>query len=211
MTDAAADGREQIIASYADALAAFRSLGPVVTDWRSPTPCGRWTLHDLAGHLLAVARYWQRLLDAATDGHPLVDLPRGDDLAAMNAADLAALPEARSSERFDRFLERATAYGARVQDADWSVVLGTWSGLGPLSIGEHTGVAIGEWHVHAWDMARSLGRDHRPRHAAAVASGNRVLGGAAVPGDEWRGVLLCYGRDPEWRAADPPDRGTDHG
>ena len=46
---------------------------------------------------------------------------------------------------------------------------GTWSGLGDLTVGQHTGIAIGEWHVHAWDLARASGTDHRPSDASTVS------------------------------------------
>jgi hypothetical protein len=202
MSDAESRDRARVLASYQDALDCFRRVAPAASasasEWTSPTPCGHWTLHDLAGHVLAIVRYWHRLLDAATAGRPLASLPRGDDLAAMNAADLAALPEHGGEERLGSFLDLAAAHQERIAEADWSLVLGTWSGLGPLTVGQHAGVAIGEWHVHVWDMARGLGADHRPRDAAMVAAGNRALPGADQPGDEWRAVLLRYGRDPGW-------------
>jgi uncharacterized protein (TIGR03083 family) len=190
--------RARVLASYQDALDAFHLVASAVSEWRAPTPCGQWTLHDLAGHVLAIARYWHRLLNAAVDGRPSTGLPRGDALAAMNAADLETLPEQGGEERLRAFLDLAAAHRARLEAADWSVRLGTWSGLGPLSVAQHTGVAIGEWHVHAWDMARGLGGDHRPADAAVVLAGNRVLPGPEEPGDEWHGVLRRYGRDPDW-------------
>jgi uncharacterized protein (TIGR03083 family) len=198
MSDHLDGERERVLASYRDALDAFRLLAAAVSEWSAPTPCGQWTMHDLVGHVLAIVRYWHRLLDAAMAGRPSVDLPRGDALAAMNAADLDALPERGGEERLRSFLDLAAAHRARVEEADWTLRLGTWSGLGVLSVGQHTGVAIGEWHVHGWDLARGLGEDHRPADAAVVLAGNRVLPGPEEPGDEWRAVLLRYGRDPEW-------------
>jgi uncharacterized protein (TIGR03083 family) len=198
MSEHAVADRARVLASYQDALDAFRLLAPGVSEWDAPTPCGQWTQRDLAGHVLAVVRYWHRLLDAATAGRPFADLPRGDALAAMNAADLDAMPEQDGEERLRSFLELATAHRSRVGEADWTLRLGSWSGLGALSVGQHTGVAIGEWHVHAWDIARGLRADHRPHDAAVVMTGNRVLPGPANPGDDWRAVLLRYGRDPDW-------------
>jgi uncharacterized protein (TIGR03083 family) len=196
--------RERILASYADALDAFADLRPAVSDWAAPTPCGTWAALDLAGHVLAIVRYWHGLLHAVAAGAPRTGLPRGDDLAAMNAADLAALSEAGGDERMADFLDEAAAHLERLRRADWDEVLGEWSGLGPLTVGQHSGVAIGEWHVHAWDLARALGRDHRPADVAVVAEGNRVLPGPDGPGgDEWTTLLGRYGRDPSWR---PPSR-----
>jgi len=128
----------------------------------------------------------------------MVGLPRGPDLADMNARDLAGLTETEGQIRVMRFVELAGEHLQRLSDADWDMPLGNWSGLGVLSVGEHTGVAIGEWHVHAWDLARSHGSDHSPSDPATVASGQVVLNRLVAPGDPWTQILIAYGRDPEW-------------
>ena len=190
--------RQRIAAAYREALRAFAGLHPRITEWDAPTPCGQWSLLDLSGHLLAIARYWHRLLDAAEGGQHAVGLPRGRDLAAMNATDLLNLPETSGTRRMERFLGFAEDHLRRIEDVDWYMILGEWSGLGPLTVGQHGGVAVGEWHVHAWDMARSLGQDHRPSDAEVVREGNRVLRDIAGSGDPWLAVLTAYERDTGW-------------
>lgn len=198
MRDQEPSAPRRVTASYEESLRTFAELQPRITDWDVPTPCGIWTLIDLSGHLLTIARYWHRLLDAAEAGHHFVGLPRGQELAAMNARDLANLRENSGPERMERFLELAGDHLRRIERADWDVILGEWSGLGPLTVGEHSGVAIGEWHVHAWDVARSLGADHRPTDDVVVAEGNQVVRSFSFGGDAWHGVLTAYGRDPGW-------------
>ncbi len=198
MTDGDPFVRRRITESYEESLRTFADLHPRITDWDVPTPCGNWTLIDLSGHLLTIIRYWHRLLNAAEAGQHFVGLPRGQELAAMNATDLAQLRENSGPERTERFLELAGDHLRRIERADWDVILGEWSGLGPLTVGEHSGVAIGEWHVHAWDMARSLGIDHRPTDDVIVAEGNQAVRVFPFEGDAWRGVLVAYGRDPGW-------------
>ncbi len=194
-----AAGRAEVLASYDEAIAAVSALSPGVEMWDAPTPCAGWTVLDLAGHLAAVTRYWLRLLAAAVDGRPFADLPTAGALAAMNAADLRGLPERDGSERIARFVELATEHRHRLAAADWELVCGTWSGMGTLTVGQHTGVAIGEWHVHAWDLARALGGDHRPSGPELVQRGQHALFRATADGDPWVAVLAGYGRDPGWR------------
>jgi Mycothiol maleylpyruvate isomerase N-terminal domain len=194
--------RPRIVASYAEAVGALRDISQRIPQWEWPTPCDRWTVLDLSGHLLTIVRYWHRLLDAAEVGRPLVELPRGRELEAMNARDLASLTDAHEGKgpaRMELFLALASAHLRRIERADWEITLGHWSGLGPLTVGQHSGVAIGEWHVHAWDMARSIGADHRPRDATVVAEGNRPVRDVAGEEDPWRALLTAYGRDPDWR------------
>jgi uncharacterized protein (TIGR03083 family) len=204
VTDEPRSVRQRITASYEESLRAFAALCPGITSWDAPTPCGNWSLMDLSGHLLTIARYWHRLLDAAEAGQHCVDLPRGEDLAAMNARDLANLGASSGAERMEGFLDLAGDHLRRIKHADWDVLLGEWSGLGPLTIGQHSGVAIGEWHVHAWDVARSLGIDHRPTDDVVIAEGNRVVRDVPIAGDAWRGVLVAYGRDPGWTPSTGP-------
>jgi hypothetical protein len=58
--------------------------------------------------------------------------------------------------------------------------------------------------VHAWDVARSLGIDHRPTDDVVIAEGNRVVRDVPIAGDAWRGVLVAYGRDPGWTPSTGP-------
>lgn len=194
-----AAGRAELLASYGEAVAAVSALTPRVGAWDAPTPCAGWTVLDLAGHLTCVIRYWLRLLAAAVDGRPLADLPTAGALAAMNAADLRSLPERGGPERIARFVELATEHHRRLEVSDWDLVLGRWSGVGALTVRQHTVVAIGEWHVHAWDLARALGGDHRPSAPELVQRGQHVLFRAVAAGDPWDAVLGGYGRDPAWR------------
>jgi len=194
--------RSAVLACYGDGIAAMRMAGSHISDWSASTPCGYWTTLDLAGHILAIVRYYHRLLYAVWVGHPLVGLPRGRDLAAMNAKDLDELEESAGVERVELFCELAEEHLRRLHDADWDGTLGTWTGLGDLTVGEHSGIAIGEWHVHVWDLARASGGDHRPIDALTVKEGQSVLQRATDPGDPWIAVLRGYDRDPGWSRPD---------
>ena len=69
------------------------------------------------------------------------------------------------------------------------------------------GAACAEWHLHAWDLARSLGKDYRPADPELVLAAWR--GGTpqlwpAPPervgeaDDPWHFLLSASGRDPAW-------------
>jgi uncharacterized protein (TIGR03083 family) len=192
---------DPVLECFADGVRAIASAGRRVSDWEAPTPCGRWTILELAGHLLAIVNYYHRLLDASAAGYAIRDLPRGDDLAAMNARDLSELTESGGEERVAKFCEQAQRYRARLEETDWETVMGVWSGLGELTVRQHTGVVVGEWNVHAWDLARATGAEHRPEDPILIATGQGVVGRVVDLGgsrDPWTAVLLAYGRDPRW-------------
>ena len=108
-----------------------------------PTPCTDWAVRDLLGHLVTVHR---RLLRIAGGGDavdlPLVTAVPGDDHAAplrvALARDGAAVHEAW---RDDTVLTRTAT-------VPWGTHPGTVLGLG----------YVRELAVHAWDLARALGR-----------------------------------------------------
>ena len=68
--------RDRVVASYRQAILAFEDFHPELVQWDLPTPCPESTLLDLSGHLLSVARYWHRLLDAAEQS-TLQGTPKG--------------------------------------------------------------------------------------------------------------------------------------
>lgn len=193
-------GRRRVLDAYADGVSALERASAAIGDWSMPTPCADWRAVDLAGHLLAIARYYHRLLDAADAGHPLQGLPRGDRLAAMNAADLRALGSSSGPARIAAFADAARAYGRRLATDEWSTVLGSWEGVGARTVAAHTGLAVVEWHVHAWDLATAAGQGHRPADPVAVASGHMTPGLVDGEDDPWRAVLAASGRTAGWHA-----------
>jgi uncharacterized protein (TIGR03083 family) len=180
--------------SYADGVDAIVAAATQVEDWSAPTPCAAWTATDVAGHVLAIARYYNGILDAVESGQPRRDLPRGRGLEAMNARDLAALPATGGPERIGEFATSARSYGDRLASVDWLMVLGYWADLGPLTVAKHTGLAVGEWHIHAWDLWQSIGRDHRPADPEVGAAARAALPAAFPAGDPWDATLAWSGR-----------------
>lgn len=190
--------RHDVLASFEDGVTAVANLSSRVEDWSVLTPCPDWSAADLAGHLLSIVRYYHRLLDAALSGAPMAALPRGGDLAAMNAVDLLHMEDSSGPARISEFVGLAISYGARlaeIGEVGWEQMLGAWDGLGPLTVGQHTGIAIGEWHVHAWDLAAVSSCEHRPADPLTVAQGQVVLGRVDLTaGDPWSLALNGYGR-----------------
>ncbi len=200
MADAEGQGTTEpqvVLASYRAGVGSIERFATMVS-WDAPTPCGEWRAVELIGHLLAIIRYYHRLLDAASTGQPIEGLPQGLQLAAMNTEELAVLAEVGGDVRAQTFVAEADAYAVRLHSTDWAMALGVWSSAGSLSVGQHTGLVLGEWHVHAWDLARSAGLDYQPDDAVAVAEGQRTLNHALDFADPWIDVLNTYGRDPNW-------------
>jgi len=186
--------RARVLRSYYEGVDAIVAAAAEIRDWSAPTPCGDWTADDLAGHVLAIARYYNGILDAAESGDPRRDLPRGKGLEAMNVRDLAALPATGGPERTAEFARSARSYGDRLAQVDWLMVLGYWVDLGPLTVAEHTGLAVGEWHIHAWDLWQSIGRDHRPTDPEVGAAARAALPPAFPEGEPWDATLGWSGR-----------------
>lgn len=189
---------ERVLAAYHDGVRSLGHLAAKTIDWSVPTPCAGWTLLDLAGHVLCIARYYHRLLNAAADRAPLDRLPRGESLAGFNAAELVALGPMPGDQRVVAFDAVARRYGERLEEVDWETTLGFWEQVGPLTVGQHALLAVGEWHLHAWDVARSFRWDYRPDDPEVVAAGQWLLpaSGRRPDGDPWEAALAASGRRP---------------
>jgi len=112
-------------------------------DWIHPTPCDDWTVHDLVLHVVSGDRMAAALVRGATRAEATalrqtVDL--GDDaLAAFNtAADWLAAAFAEPGA-----FERVCAHPSGLFDTGAQLL----------------GFRIGDYALHAWDLARAIGAD----------------------------------------------------
>ena len=130
-------------------------------------------------------------------------------LARQNAAELAALPDASGPEHIAAFAESARAYARRLMPV-WDLPHHRYRGA-VVTVAGMAGAACAEWHLHAWDLARALGKDYRPAAPEVVFSGWRAGmpqlpvetadGPAGGRGDLWYALLRVSGRSPEWSDA----------
>jgi hypothetical protein len=206
--------RAGVLAAYRDGITVICELAVQFTDaaWLGQTPCTEWRAVDLAGHLRCVADDYHEYLDDApvsrlarlmAAGAPADSLAR--KLARQNAAELAALPDGPGPEHIAAFAESARAYGRRLYAA-WEQPHHSYRG-NVVTVGAMAGVACSEWHLHAWDLARTLGKDYRPADPGLVLAAwwagspqrwpaDEVTG--TDPDDAWLALLGASGRDPGW-------------
>jgi hypothetical protein len=146
-----------------------------------------------------------RLARLMAVGGPADSLAR--KIARQNAAELAALPDAAGPEHIAAFAESARSYGRRLPQS-WDLPHHRYRGT-DVTVGAMAGVACAEWHLHAWDLARSLGKDYRPAQPELVLTAWRdgspqlwpVLAAGGEGEDPWRFLLAASGRDPGWAQA----------
>jgi uncharacterized protein (TIGR03083 family) len=204
-----------VLAAYYDAVIIICELAAQFSDdaWGNPTPCADWRAADLAGHLRCVADDYHEYLDdapasrlarlLATGAHPDT-LAR--KLARQNAAELAALPDASGPAHVAAFAESARAYARRLWPV-WDLPHHRYRDT-VVTVAGMAGATCAEWHLHAWDLARALGKDYRPAAPEIVLAGWRAgmpqlpVEPAAGPdgdqGDLWHALLRVTGRSPDW-------------
>ena len=179
------------LAAYRDGVTIICEIAALFTaaQWAAITPCGDWRAADIAGHLRCMADDYHEYLDDAPDsrlarlmgtGFPAATLARKQ--ARQNAAELAELPDVPAPEHIAAFAEAARSYADRVPPV-WDRPHHGYRGT-VVTVGAMAGVACGEWHVHAWDLARSLGMDYRP---GGPGAGLRRLVGRVAPAPPGRG------------------------
>lgn len=200
-----------VLAAYDEAVAAICRMAAQFDEpsWAAATPIPEWRAFEIAGHLRCVADDLHEYLDEA----PMSRYARlmatgaradilGRKLARQNAAELAALPDAAAAEHIAAFADSARRYAARVS-AVWDLPHHQYRDA-VVTVGGMAGAACAEWHLHAWDLARAAGSDHRPADPDAVLAGWRTGNPhllTASPGaragwhhDAWHAVLAASGR-----------------
>jgi uncharacterized protein (TIGR03083 family) len=208
-----------ILDAYAEGVTVICQLAARFTadGWNARTPCPEWRARDLAGHLRCVAdNYHEYLSDAPASRYArLMASGRNPQtlarkLARQNAAELAALADAPPDEHVAAFALSARAYARRlpsVWDLPHHQYQDEW-----VTVAGMAGAACAEWHLHAWDLARALGTDHRPAdpvavldgwqagmvHQPASAADYEVVATRGHSADPWGVVLRASGRLPAW-------------
>jgi hypothetical protein len=195
------------LAVYRDGVTVICELAGQFSErtWGAQTPCPDWRAGDLAGHLRCVADDYHEYLDdapasrlarlLATGAHPDT-LTR--KLARQNAAELAALPDRPAAEHIAAFARAARSYARRVGPL-WDLPHHRYRDAA-VTVGGMAGAACAEWHLHAWDLARALGKDYRPAVPDIVLAGWRAgmpqypQGEDEGHGDPWLTLLLASGR-----------------
>ena len=199
--------QDAVLAQYREGVAAVGAAveGWADADWDRPA-CGVWSGVDVAGHLVTVIGWYHGWLDRGLAGQSEPAFPIAE-LDARTAAALATLSEGPGPDRIDAFVAAADAYAVRLAE-HWDTPYGY--PRGSVTAGLHAGVAAVEWHVHTWDLRRSVGADHVPSDPAglflgaarcqlAIVGGLRARVGlraasAASKRDAWPQLLRRMGR-----------------
>jgi hypothetical protein len=204
-----------VLAAYDAGVAAICQFAAQFDDeaWGAQSPLPEWRAFELAGHLRCIADDFHEYLDEApvsryarlmaTGAHPDT---LGRKLARQNAAELAALADAPPAEHIAAFAVSARSYAARLGPV-WDLPHHQYRDT-VVTVGGMAGAAAAEWHLHAFDLARTLGMDYRPADPGAILAGWRAgmphlhwpgetPGAKAVRHlDPWHAVLAASGRLP---------------
>jgi mycothiol maleylpyruvate isomerase-like protein len=166
------------LAAYHAGVTVVCQLAAAFADeaWAAPTTCPEWRAVDLAGHLRCVADDYHEYLDDAPVSRLarlMVRRPSPESLARklarQNAAELAALPDATGPEHIAAFAASARSYAVRALTV-WDLPHHRY-GDTVVTVAGMVGAACAEWHLHAWDLAASLGKDYRPASPELLAAG----------------------------------------
>jgi hypothetical protein len=171
--------QDEVLRLYDEGVEAFAgSAGALAgADW-DRRACGDWSAAALTRHVAAVAGWYHEWLDRAERGDASAPF-RGRELAAQNELALVSLAETSGPAALELFVTRARSYGERLPAA-WDLPYGY--PLGTVTAGLHAATAATEWHLHAWDLARSGGAGHRPSDPEALYRGAGACLAAAQGG-----------------------------
>ena len=159
---------EEVLQLYDEGVDAYAGLaGELTGEGWGRSACGEWDASALTRHVAAVAGWYHEWLDRAERGDAAPPFG-GADLATQNALALDALAETSGPAALELFVSRARSYRERLPGT-WDLPYGYPRGT--VTAGLHAAVAACEWHLHAWDLARSGGSGHRPSDPDALYRG----------------------------------------
>jgi hypothetical protein len=160
--------RNEVLRLYDEGVDAFaRFAGGMTGDDWDRRACGEWSAVVVTRHVATVAGWYHEWLDRAEDGDATPPF-LARELAARNELALAAHGETSGPAALELFVTRAKAYRERLPAA-WDRPYGYPRGT--VTAGLHAAVAACEWHLHAWDLARSARSGHRPLDPDALYRG----------------------------------------
>ncbi|MEI5097610.1 TIGR03086 family metal-binding protein [Streptomyces sp. PmtG] len=191
----ATDDRD-LLERHGQALDLFTAKAHAVraNQWHGPTPCARWTVHDLVNHLTAEQLWVPPLLEGAT----LESVGEAFDGDQLGPDPLASWDTAAGASR-----AAFRAPGALTRTVHLS--------YGDSTARDYCAQMVTDLVVHAWDLARATGSDeHLPDDLVALAarevapyaadlakSGLFAPAVAPPPGADAQTALLCLlGRTP---------------
>jgi hypothetical protein len=180
------------LAAYLEAAHALTNIGAAFepTDWGRPSACPDWDASMLIGHVVCVVRWHHAWLDRAQNGEVSLPWPTAE-LPARNQAALDHLEIVGGASRLSSFHSATRRYADRVA-THWDLPYAYPGGV--VTAGVHALLAAGEWHLHAWDLARAIDVEHKP-NCALIRHQWVVLGRSIqTDGDPWTALLKASGR-----------------
>jgi hypothetical protein len=160
--------QDEVLRLYDEGVDAFARLaGALGGEAWDRAACGEWSAAALTRHVAAVAGWYHEWLDRA-ERDDVAPPFRAEDLASQNELALVPLAETTGPAALELFVDRARSYRARLPAA-WDLPYGYPRGT--ATAGLHAATAATEWHLHAWDLARSVGSGHRPSDPDALYRG----------------------------------------
>jgi uncharacterized protein (TIGR03086 family) len=185
---------------HAECVAVFVERVRLVRDgqWTLPTPCTEWTVRELVNHMVA-EELWTP---------PMMAGERIEDVGDRFTGDILGADPVATTERA---APAAVAAAIEPVRAGRTVHLS----FGDTPAGEYAMQLAADHLIHAWDLSAAIGADRAlPSELVEKIAGwfaereawyrqARIIDERPVAddrGDRQRGLLIAFGRDPDWAA-----------
>ena len=182
--------RDQVVATMTVLGDQVASLMEAVTNWDARVYGSHsWTVTELVRHMSALPEFY-----AATSVEMPLDMaPTAEGMAATNATALTALAH-RTPADFSRiFRSNLPVLLEHLRVSDPQEPLPFHAGL-TVTPGELGAMATGEWLVHGWELAKTIGVPWQvqPEHACLVLAALNTVLPAWLDADQAAGHTGSY-------------------
>ncbi len=165
-------GKEALLeALRADRATFYDLVGGSEAAWTAQTPCERWQVRDLVGHMIDNGEAYLERFGLARAGKPapaplgLVGMADKEDQGARRFREV---PRAQLLERLRRGSDELFALFERLSESQWPGEMVPHTYMGPLPAFFYPVFQLMDYSVHTWDAQQALGIKRPLSNASAV-------------------------------------------
>jgi uncharacterized protein (TIGR03083 family) len=157
------EGKDTILRVVQQEADGFFELASDPANWEAATPCTKWQVRDLVGHLVDTTESYFVAFDAArskSEVPPAYGLPGMADRVNTQAQAFRNEPQEAVLERLQGDFAKMMEIFAALGPEEWSGLQVPHFYMGPLPAFFYPAFQLMDYGVHSWDMRQATGRAH---------------------------------------------------
>ncbi len=157
------EGKDTIMQVVRTEAEHFFTLAGKPGAWDRPTPCPKWAVRDVVGHIVDTTEGYFAAFDAAraqADADAPLGLLAMHEVAGERATTFRDISQDALIERLRTDLDRMMALLKPIGPEQWGGLMVSHAYMGPVPAFFYAAGQLMDYGVHSWDIAEGTGRSH---------------------------------------------------